>query len=106
MSDSRIPDFWCLMPPRIIKKSTPNKWTALLGFRLEIQGAKPAKLELTGNLQDPALGREGILEISVSAIILPEGNPSLILLCRMYGHIDRREIILNLHLFSTVNTVL
>jgi len=91
---------------RIIGNTNPNKWTALLGFRLEIRGAKPAKLELIGNLQDPALGREGILEISVSAIVLPRGNPLLILLCRMYGHIDRREIILNLHLFNTVNPVL
>ena len=49
-----------------------NKWAAVLGFRLQIEGARPENFKLTGNLQDTGRPNAGILEISVSIPSLPE----------------------------------
>ena len=45
----------------------------MLGFRLEIKGAKPEHLKLTGNLQDRRRASGGKLEIAVSISSLTEG---------------------------------
>lgn len=52
-----------------------NKWAAVLGFRLQIEGARPENFKLTGNLQDtgrPNGSDTGVLAISVSTPYLLE----------------------------------